>query len=278
MTHSPRRIVFLDVDGTIVGPGNAIDDSTLHAIASARSAGHLVYLCTGRAASDIHPRLREAELDGAITNSGAFGTSRGEQVIRRPMPDHAVRRMQDFFAAEDVHYSLQTDDEIYFSTGMRVLLEEFFRQTLDDPSDAPVDLSLSRDIDGTAIEDVAKAVWFSQAEDTFERAVEVLGPDFHVVRGSIPLAGRSDGEICMAGTTKGSAIELLLAHLGMDAADAVGIGDSWNDVEMFEVVGHAVAMGNAHAELKDLADSVTTDVLDAGVWNAFTDLGLIAER
>jgi hydroxymethylpyrimidine pyrophosphatase-like HAD family hydrolase len=44
---------------------------------------------------------------------------------------------------------------------------------------------------------------------------------------------------------------------------------------MFQVCGVAVAMGNAHPELKALADFVTTDVLDDGIANAFRRLGII---
>lgn len=272
MAASPPRILFLDVDGTIVGPGNAVADSTLRAITDARAHGHLVYLCTGRSAADIHPRLQEIELDGAITNSGVFGTSRGERIIHRPMPDDAVRRMREFFAAESVHYVLQTDEALFVTDGMRQMLKAQFAGL----TNAPLDLDAFRHLaDGEPVADVAKAVWVSPAADTFERAVEMLGPTFHVVRSSIAMGGESDGEVCEAGTTKGSAIELLLDHLGADAADAIGVGDSWNDVEMFEVVGHAVAMGNAHPELKALADSVTTDVGDDGVYNAFVALGLI---
>jgi phosphoserine phosphatase len=70
-----------------------------------------------------------------------------------------------------------------------------------------------------------------------------------VIPGSIPLPGGSNGEICQLGVNKGAAILEVLA-LGRDAADAVGIGDSWNDVEMFEVVGTAVAMGGADPDCR----------------------------
>ena len=51
------RIVFIDVDGTILEHGSVIAPSTVSAIRAARRAGHLVYLCTGRSAGDIHPCL-----------------------------------------------------------------------------------------------------------------------------------------------------------------------------------------------------------------------------
>ena len=44
-----RRIIFLDIDGTLTEPGKNIPpDSALRAIREARAAGHLVYLCSGR--------------------------------------------------------------------------------------------------------------------------------------------------------------------------------------------------------------------------------------
>ena len=55
----------------------------------------------------------------------------------------------------------------------------------------------------------------------------------------------------------------------------MGIGDSWNDVEMFAVCGVSVAMGNADPELQAKADRVTTGVLDDGVHGALVRLGLV---
>ncbi|WP_455134037.1 CAT RNA binding domain-containing protein [Microbacterium aurum] len=69
--------------------------------------------------------------------------------------------------------------------------------------------------------------------------------------------------------------EAILAHLGIDAADAIGIGDNWNDAEMFEVCGTAIAMGNAVDGVKALADQVTTAIDDDGILRAFAANGLI---
>ena len=91
----------------------------------------------------------------------------------------------------------------------------------------------------------------------------------------MPLPGGSNGEISLAGVTKGAAILEVLAHLDRSPEEAVGIGDSWNDVEMFEVCGDSVAMAGADPELQARADRVTTGVLDDGVWNAFVELDLV---
>lgn len=42
-----HKIIFLDVDGTLVDYHNRITESAIRAIRQARENGHLVYVCTG---------------------------------------------------------------------------------------------------------------------------------------------------------------------------------------------------------------------------------------
>lgn len=277
-----RRIVFLDVDGTILEHGEHVAPSTGPAIRAARAAGNLVYLSTGRAASDIHPRVREIGFDGAITNSGALVTAGHEVVVDRPLSPDATDRLLAVLRGRGIRFFLQTHDGVYASDDMAELMASYataMRDRADGvvrPEDSLVGLAgrVFPPVAEADLSRIAKAVFVSDRADGLDVLRDELGDEFLVVPGSMPLPGGSNGEISARGTTKGSAIELLLAHLGLDAADAVAIGDSWNDVEMFEVCGVSVAMGNAHDELKELADLVTTDVLDDGVANALRRLGL----
>lgn len=287
MTSAPTtpRIAFIDVDGTILEHGSTVAPSTIEAIRTARENGLLVYLCTGRAAGDIHPSVEEIGFDGAITNGGVTAVSGDEVVVSRLMPATAVQRLVDAFEGHGIHYFLQTDDEVFATAGMTALVREFVRdlQAADEeagtvrPEDSLAGLAnrTYRDVSEAPRDRIAKAVFVSLDEAGLRTLDAELGDQFHIVPGSMPLPGGSNGEIALLGTNKGSAIELVLEHLGLDAADAVGIGDSWNDVEMFEVCGTSIAMGNAEPALKDLADTVTTSVADDGVWNAFRGLGLV---
>jgi len=281
------RIAFLDVDGTILEHGDAIAPSTVTAIRTARENGHLVYLCTGRAAGDIHPKVREIGYDGAITNGGAYAVRGDELIFADPMPREDTDRLISYFEAEDIDYFLQSDEAVYASPGVGAMVDQFFehrrRQHLEDARrlglSEPVDpkpVISYRPLAEANLDQIAKTTFISKRSDSVDRAQADLGDRFHVIPGSIPLPGGSNGEIGLRGTTKGSAIVRVLDVLGLDAADAIGIGDSWNDAEMFDVVGSPVAMGNADPALKERAGgNVTTDVLDDGVWNAFVKLGLV---
>jgi len=69
-----RRIAFLDVDGTILDHRGTVAPSTVDAIRSARAAGHLVFLSTGRSAGDVPPAVRMIGFDGVVSNGGAYAT------------------------------------------------------------------------------------------------------------------------------------------------------------------------------------------------------------
>ena len=45
------KILFIDVDGTLVDYDNNIPQSAVEAIKIARNNGHKVYICTGRSKS-----------------------------------------------------------------------------------------------------------------------------------------------------------------------------------------------------------------------------------
>ena len=73
---------------------------------------------------------------------------------------------------------------------------------------------------------------------------------------------------------KALGIRRVMDHFGADYSDVVVFGDSRNDLSMFVDGWTKVAMGNAVPELKALADYVTTNVDDDGIYNACKALGL----
>lgn len=56
--------------------------------------------------------------------------------------------------------------------------------------------------------------------------------------------------------TKGAALAQLLKDHGYDSADLTVFGDELNDISMFQMAGHAVAMSHARAELKTYANEL----------------------
>ncbi len=179
-----------------------------------------------------------------------------------------VARLRDYLASTGLHGYFQSYDGLFASEGLAELLAERFTAA-GFPSksfhdDAQVDDTL-----------IAKLVFLTDDEDAAARALTELAEDFEVVGGTIPVAFAASGEVAPRGVHKGAAIQALLRELDLDPDDAVGIGDNWNDAEMFAVVGTSIAMGNAVDGVKALADQVTTAIDEDGLRTAFRRNGLI---
>ena len=72
-------------------------------------------------------------------------------------------------------------------------------------------------------------------------------------------------EILPAGVSKGNALKYLAEYLRIPLREIIAVGDNLNDVEMLSEAGLGVAMGNAHPELKKVADHVTDSNDNDGV-------------
>ncbi|SET02711.1 HAD family hydrolase [Thorsellia anophelis] len=64
-------------------------------------------------------------------------------------------------------------------------------------------------------------------------------------------------DISAIGNTKGSALVKLLAELDLSDKKVVAVGDNYNDISMFKVAEHSIAMANAAANVKAHSISVT---------------------
>ena len=81
-------------------------------------------------------------------------------------------------------------------------------------------------------------------------------------------------EVFDRGVDKWSALEGLLARRGSSASDVVAIGDGLNDVGMIRGAGRGIAMGQAGASLRAVADDVVSPRDEGGLTEA---LSLILE-
>jgi Cof subfamily protein (haloacid dehalogenase superfamily) len=79
---------------------------------------------------------------------------------------------------------------------------------------------------------------------------------------------RSDAiylDVMNINASKGKALQKLMDRLQISSHEVLVMGNSFNDIAMFEVAGLAIAMDNAPQEVKDAADFVTKSNNDDGV-------------
>ena len=67
----------------------------------------------------------------------------------------------------------------------------------------------------------------------------------------------------------------ILEYYHIDKSESMAFGDGNNDIEMLEVVGTGVAMGNASEELKAIADDICASVSEDGIYHYLKKQGII---
>lgn len=91
------------------------------------------------------------------------------------------------------------------------------------------------------------------AYDSMEQFTEIYDPQFGE-RLMVTCAGREWIDLMNTGVNKGAGVTRLCEHLGIDLADAAAAGDTHNDIQMLEAVGHSFLVANAadhmHAHAK----------------------------
>ena len=69
----------------------------------------------------------------------------------------------------------------------------------------------------------------------------------------------------VAGDAGGHIGGVMAARLGFDRTQTMAFGDGLNDITLLKAAGTGVAMGNAHPDVKKIADRVTADCDHDGV-------------
>lgn len=279
---SDKKIVFLDVDGTITNYENAIPRSCKDAIKRARANGHRVYLCTGRSKAENPPEIWDIGFDGMIGGNGCYVESDGEVVMHKLITAEQCRRIVDWLHERGLEFYLESNSGLFASEHFReaaapVMLQYAKGKGASDEEAAQSahDFADSLIYDGELYRDDLNKVSFilSSYRDHLDSAAEF--PDL-VAR---TWGGKGEhalfGDLGVKDVDKGRAVHALVEYLGADMADTVAVGDAKVDIPMFECCGTSVCMGSGGDEAKAAADWVTTDVDDDGMLNAFEYLGLI---
>ena len=274
------KIVFLDVDGTLIDYDAKLPASARLAVDKARAAGNRVYICTGCSKAEIEQR-ELPDLDGMIGANGGYVEDAGEVVMHRGLTEKECRAIVDWCNARHLGFYLESNSGMYYN--------DYFAEQA---PDAFMKYSKGKGADEAAAKDAAYGFLngMIHTDEPYRDDVNKISfilssyQDYLDSKTAFPTleantwGGKGElalfGDLGPTGITKKKAIEVLLAHLKADRNDTISFGDAKIDLSMFELCAYNVAMGNGGEEIKAAADYVTDDVNADGLYNAFKYLGL----
>ncbi len=253
-----RRLVALDVDGTILDHQGTLSPAVAAAVRAVADAGHEVVIATGRSIVATTPITTRLGLtrgyavcsNGAVTLGLDPGHPGGYEVLDAvtfdPRPALTLLRAElpsALVAVEDLGVGFKVSapfpDGELGGTQVVVPWEELV---------------------GTPVTRVTLRMPQTEPED-FMAHVERIG--LHEVSYAVGWTAWLD--INPEGVSKGSALEQLRRRLEVEPGDTVAVGDQRNDVEMLQWAARSVAMGNAPEQVQAMADEVTGTVEQDGL-------------
>ncbi len=273
-----KKVVFFDIDGTLVTKSNHIPKSTIQAINQLKRNNITPILATGRPPILIDEISKKLDLDSYIAMNGQYIVHRGEVIHANAIRMDAVDQVVEFARERKDGIILCTEDELIVNSSFSVNPQSFtfnvLKRVVGLIPDRMIDKIMSQmmskvpnkeDYEGKEIFMMNLNVG-RVAEKDYMREIENL---------SFTRANKQSMDIVNEGVSKATGVEDLLKHLDVNVENTFAFGDGLNDLEMLKFVGTGVAMGNSFEELKLAADLVTASVFDDGIIKALKKLELI---
>ena len=258
------KIMFFDIDGTLMedSPAHFVPASTPEALRRARAAGHLLYVNTGRPVINVDADVRALGFDGYICGCGTYSESGGTELFYATNPPALCRETAQLIRSCGAAPLYERRDACFFDPEARMLpfiatIRDTFRMQEKNISRSVTDPDFSFDKFVIAYDELTN----------LERFKESIQPYFTFID-----RGWGFAEMVPLPYSKKTGIEYVLAHCGLCKEDAYAIGDSLNDLPMFEGCGTSVAMGNGE-KLIPYADYVTADLWHDGIAQALGHFG-----
>lgn len=249
------KILFTDIDGTLLDDQKQIPEKNRTAIEALIQQGHKIVLTTGRALSGTIGQAEKLGLtfDGcyiiAFNGAEIYDTYRKETLYKNRLPLDVVSRI--FALCEEQNVHIQTyDDTHVLAKANNAYLERYCREIC---CQSRIDPNLPASL----TEEPSKLLLLSY--DDHERLFELQRMILEAEGDTVDAFFSSKGllEVVLKGTSKGAAIQRLCDLLSIPLEHSVGAGDGPNDIPLIQTAFVGAAMKNGVDAAKKVADYVT---------------------
>jgi Cof subfamily protein (haloacid dehalogenase superfamily) len=281
------KCIATDMDGTLLNSVSQISQENKEAILRAQAQGIEVVVATGRSYQEARYVLDAVGLQCPVigVNGAEVRTKDGEVIAAVPLDKQIAKKAAEKLTESEVYFEAYTNKGTYsvdLEKAVSILVDIVVSANPDVNQEEVIHAAGARVRDGLvhpiesydllfANEEVQlyKFLAFSFDSERLE-AVSTILNDLGDL--SVSSSGHENLEITNKNAQKGIALEAFVKAKGIELAETMAIGDSFNDVSMLERVGRAVAMGNAAYEIKSLCDVITATNDEHGVGKAILEV------
>lgn len=257
------KIVFFDFDNTLYSHrSNQIPASAKRAIKALKDNGILVALATGRCLYELEEffDLDEYGFDYRVLQNGLIVMGKDHEIIYSyPVTGVAKENAIRIFNEKSLPLVITTIDDYYIN-----YIDDVVRETAESVS------SPCPRIKEYSGEEIYLFSIFPGKVDDIYGFVESRFP------GCCPTLWHEGAyDVSFNGHSKAEGIKELASYLGIAMEDTMAFGDAENDIMMIKEVGVGIALGNGEECIKEMADYITDDIDEDGIYNALRHFNLI---
>ncbi|HZG71182.1 MAG TPA: Cof-type HAD-IIB family hydrolase [Chondromyces sp.] len=255
-----NKIVFFDIDGTLLNHEKKLPDKTKEAIRLLQQNGVYTAIATGRAPFMFEGLREELGIDSFVSFNGQYVVFEGEVLYTNPLERDALEKVVRDSQEKKNPLVFMSEKTMKANVQHHPYIEESLR-TLKFPHPEKKE-------DYFQTNELYQTLLFCTEEE--EEFYIKNFPEFTFIRWH-----EYSVDILPSGGSKAEGIKKMIQRLGFQMKDVYAFGDGLNDIEMLEAVGTGVAMGNALPIVKEHADLVTADAAEDGIYKGLKKLELI---
>ena len=266
------KIVFSDIDFTLTDNDFNVSNENIEAIKNCISRGIKVVLASGR--SRVETIARQKSLGTSpliISANGAdvYDIEKQKEVLSENISKNNIYKL--------LRYSVDNDFQIRFIYENNFIAN---KRIFPDEKHKIVTINeIERVIEREKIIQCVICDCNIEREKVLKNYVEENFQDMKIVNESKRLTDPNAMptkiyycDITSKNVSKGNAILKVCEYFNVSPSEILTIGDSRNDISMFEVTPNSVAMGNASEEIKNIANYITLPNEENGVAKVLNSL------
>jgi len=258
------KIIFIDLDGTLLGTNRKVSERNFAALRKTGESGIIRVIATGRSLFSFRKVIpADFPIDYLIFSSGAgvMNWITKELIYEEHLTAEQTAFATDLLLAEEADFMIQAaipDNHyfLYYGKGdgnpdfhSRIAIYEKYAELLKLPWKAEKSSQLL-------------AVLPKGKEGDYEMLKEKL-PDLKVIRATSPLDGESAWiEIFPAHVSKGHTAQWLCDFLKIKQMHSLSIGNDYNDYDMLEWAAESFVVQNSPRELKEKYKVIPSNDVD----------------
>lgn len=267
-----KKIVFFDVDGTLVNVQGTISESTREALRLLKENGHLVFVCTGRTKAMFQKKIAELGFDGYVFGGGTHIEYQGNDLYYSEIEFQDLQGTIDLLHKYKAIFTLEGRDYLYVENGNEQNESSHFRDFIKSLK------KVVRYIDKLEEVHASKMTCIFPSKDRLSELSQAFQDQYNVIIHENNEADvLTDGlvELVPMHCNKATGIQKCIEYLNISLDDTYAVGDSNNDLEMLAFVQNSICMGNGSQSAKEVSSYITGSIDENGVYDALKHFGLI---